>query len=380
MFWFVMKKTIFIFLILIVSGQLASAQTVAQKRAERLGLGMNLSYLDNWWTGTKAKNYGDFVKSAEVAKREKMFADIAKAGFKTVRIPIDFGAWANYEKPFRWENEEGLRAADLFVKWASDNNLNAIIDLHHVEFDGSVKGAATTERIVWLWKGIAERYKNTNPEKVFFELRNEPHDIKAEDWRKQAEEIIKAVRQIAPKHTLIVGFHDWNSPTALLESEPFSDPNIIYTFHYYNPFLFTHQGAGWSAEGLPELKNVPFPFDKNKPLKTPETAKGKWVEGLIKNYEKDSKPEKMFDELKAVKDWSEKKKVPIFLGEFGSYNKNPTIEERCRHAETVYTILGKLKIPNAWWEWDQGFNMFKPGTTEIADCMRKAIDSYNAQK
>jgi hypothetical protein len=38
---------------------------------------MNLSYLDNWWLGTKEKNYADFVKPSEAAKREKMFAEIA---------------------------------------------------------------------------------------------------------------------------------------------------------------------------------------------------------------------------------------------------------------------------------------------------------------
>ncbi len=375
-----MKKAIFLFLILAFGLQLALAQTVAQKRAERMGVGMNLSYLDNWWLGTKAKKYSDFAKTADVAKREKMFAEIAKAGFKTVRIPINFGAWANYEKPFRWDNEEGLRAADSFVKWASDNDLNAIIDLHHVEFDGKTEGAATTERIVWLWQQIAARYKNTNPEKVFFELRNEPHDINAEEWRKQAEEIIKAVRKIAPKHTLIVGFHDWNSRAALIDSAPFEDKNIIYTFHYYDPFVFTHQGATWAGEGLSDVKNVPFPWSKENPIAVPPSAKGKWVEGLINNYQEDSNAEKMFKDLKAAKDWSLKNKVPIFLGEFGSYTRYAGAEARCRHAEAVYSALGKLKIPNAWWEWDGGFNMFKPGTTEISDCLRKAVDSYSAQK
>lgn len=345
-----------------------------------MGIGMNISYLDNWWNGTKAKNYGDFATPAEAAKREKMFADIARAGFKTVRIPINFGAWANYEKPYKWENQEGLEIADSFVKWASDSNLNAIIDLHHVEFDGSVKGAAATERIVWLWQEIAKRYKNTDPEKVFFELRNEPHDITAEEWRKQAQEIIKAVRKIAPNHTLIVGFHDWNSRQALIESELFKDSNIIYTFHYYDPFLFTHQGATWSNKGLAEMKNIPFPWTKNFSAKAPQNTDDNWVENLIKNYEKDSQELKMSADLKAAKDWSEKHKVPIFLGEFGSFTRYASEADRCRHAETVYKILGRLKIPNAWWEWDGGFNMFKTGTTEIADCMRKAIDSFSAQK
>ena len=345
-----------------------------------MGAGMNLSYLDNWWLGTKEKRFADFAKPAEAAKREKMFADIAKAGFKTVRVPVCFSAWMELKPPYNWNNKQGLEMADSFVKWALANDLNVIIDLHHSEFDNSIPEAASPERIVNLWFRIAERYKNTDPEKVFFELRNEPHDITAENWRWQANEIIKTVREIAPKHTLIVGFHDWNSRTALIDSKPFADSNIIYTFHYYDPFVFTHQGATWSSEGLPDVKNVPFPWTKDAKIKIPSSAKGKWVEGLINNYQKDSQPAKMFDDLKAAKDWSDKNNVPVFLGEFGSFGNFATLEDRCRHAETIYSALGKLKIPNAWWEWDGGFNMFKNGTTEISDCMRKAIDSFNVQK
>lgn len=373
-----MKKIFYLLLILITAARFADAQTLAQKRAARMGVGMNLSYLDNWWLGTKEKNYSDFAKLKDAAKREKMFGEIAKNGFKTVRIPIDFGAWASFEKPYRWTNEEGLKIADSFVRWALDNNLNAIVDLHHTEFDGKIAGAATTERIVWLWSEIATRYKNTDAERVFFELRNEPHDISAEEWRAQAEAIIKTVRPIAPNHTLIVGFTDWNSRRALVESKPFDDKNIIYNFHYYDPFLFTHQGATWSSAGLAEMKNIPFPFDKSRPIKTPDAVKGKWEEGLIKNYEKDSSQAKIFADLKEAKDWSIENNVPVFLGEFGSYGKFPTLEDRCRHTATVYAALGKLQIPNAWWEWDGGFNMFEKGTTRIAPCMRKAIDAYQS--
>jgi endoglucanase len=165
----------------------------------------------------------------------------------------------------------------------------------------------------------------------------------------------------------------------LIESKPFEDPNIIYTFHYYDPFIFTHQGATWAGEGLPDLKRVPFPANKDE-IAIPASARGKWVENLINVYKEDSDGAKMFRDLKAAKDWSEKYKVPIFLGEFGSFTKYASEEDRCRHAATVYAALGRLKIPNAWWEWDGGFNMFKKGTTEISGCMRKAVDSYNAQK
>ncbi|HRH44211.1 MAG TPA: glycoside hydrolase family 5 protein [Pyrinomonadaceae bacterium] len=375
-----MKKILFLFIILLALGINSIAQSAAFQRAERMGIGMNVSYLDNWWKGAKDKHYSDFAKPEEAAKREKMFAEIANAGFKTVRIPICFSAWMQLKQPYEWDNPKALEMADSFVKWALANNLNVIIDLHHSEFDGAMPEAANAERLVNLWVRIAERYKNTDPEKVFFELRNEPHNMSAEAWRWQAEQLIKYVREIAPKHTLIVGFEEWNGRQTMINSKPFADSNIIYTFHYYDPFIFTHQGATWAGVGgIEDVKFLPFPANDEK-IKTPDKAKGQWTENLIKSYREDSKAEKMFKDLKAAKDWSTKNNVPIFLGEFGSFSQNTKLEDRCRHAEIVYSALGKLQIPNAWWEWDGGFNMFKTDSTEIADCMRKAIDSFNAQK
>ncbi|MEP6787644.1 MAG: cellulase family glycosylhydrolase, partial [Acidobacteriota bacterium] len=193
----------------------------------------------------------------------------------------------------------------------------------------------------------------------------------------EANQIIKVIRETAPNHTLIVGFHDWNGRKAMIDSKPFEDKNIIYTFHYYDPFLFTHQGATWVGKtGIDELRNVPFPAAKDRKIKTPEKAKGQWTEGLVNSYNEDSKADKMFKDLKAAKDWSTQNNVPIFLGEFGSFGKFATTQDRCRHAEVVYSSLGRLQIPNAWWEWDGGFNMFEPGTTNISLCMRKAVDSF----
>lgn len=375
------KGSILFFLILFFGVQIAASQSIAQKRSDRLGVGMNLSYLDNWWLGTKEKHYSDFAKPEEAAKREIMFADIAKAGFRTVRIPICFSAWMQLKQPYYWDNERGLQMADSFVKWALANNLNVIIDLHHSEFDGSLPEAGSAERIVNLWHQIADHFKKTDPEKVFFELRNEPHDMTAEGWRWQANQIIKVVREIAPQHTLIVGFHDWNGRQAMLDSKPLEDNNIIYTFHYYDPFLFTHQGATWvGIGGIDEIKFLPFPAAKEMKMKTPDKAKGQWTESLIRTYGNDSNAEKMFQDLNAAKDWSVKNNVPIFVGEFGSFGKFAAPETRCRHAKTVYQALGKLNIPNTWWEWDGGFNMFDRGTTKISDCMRVAVDSYGSQR
>lgn len=369
-------RFILLFSIFLLTDVLTHAQTVAQRRAERMGLGMNLSYLEGYWNGTKARHFSDFVKLNEVSIRKQRMADIAKASFKTVRIPVCFGAWASISKPYRWETPEYLAAPDSLVRWALANNLTAIIDLHHVEFDGSVPGADSVDRVVWLWQQIAERYKNTDPERVLFELRNEPHDITAPAWRSQATRLIQAVRAIAPNHTLIVGFHDWNGRDAMTRSEPFADPNIIYTFHFYDPFIFTHQGATWAGAGVSDLKGVPFPANASTRINVPASSKGTWIEGAITGYASEATYDVIYQRLQAAKDWSITKNAPLFLGEFGSYNLNADADSRCRHAEAIYVALGRLKIPSAWWEWDGGFSMFQKGTTQIMPCMQDALATY----
>jgi endoglucanase len=167
----------------------------------------------------------------------------------------------------------------------------------------------------------------------------------------------------------------------MLDSKPLEDKNIIYTFHYYDPFLFTHQGATWAGVGgIEEIRSLPFPATKDVKIQTPDKAKGQWTENLIRSYGNDSKADKMFKDLNAAKDWSVKNKVPIFVGEFGSFSKFASTEDRCRHAAIVYSAFGRLQIPNAWWEWDGGFNMFDSGTTRISECMRAAIDSFEKSR
>ena len=71
------------------------------------------------------------------------------------------------KNPYEWDNEEGLRAADYFVKWALDNDLNAIIDLHHVEFDGKVEGAARPKASSGYGRKLPRVIKTRIPKKSF---------------------------------------------------------------------------------------------------------------------------------------------------------------------------------------------------------------------
>ena len=184
-------KIIISILLLILAGQAGLAQTTAQKRSNGLDRGVNLSFLDHYWKGSKEKHFSDFLTERDIAPRTAMLSQIASEGFKTVRVPVCFSAWATHKAPFKWRNKAGLKALDKIIAWGLKNDLNVIIDQHHPELDGDVAGAADIERVAWIWRQVAKRYKSTDPERVFFELWNEPHDIKASVWRDHAEKLIK---------------------------------------------------------------------------------------------------------------------------------------------------------------------------------------------
>ena len=51
----------------------------------------------------------------------------------------------------------------------------------------------------------------------------------------------------------------------MLEDLPESittDPNTLYTFHSYVPFLLTHQGAGWAGDFIVHVTGLPYPLDR----------------------------------------------------------------------------------------------------------------------
>ena len=375
-----MKKTLLLFCICLIASANIFSQMLAQKRAKAMGIGSNLSYLDNYWNANYntriEKHFGDFANWAEANKRKVRMAEIAKAGMKNVRIPICFGAWASIKEPFKWDYPENLAMADSMISWALQNKLMVSIDLHHTELDGSIPNAATTKRLVWLWTQIANRYKNLDPEKAVFELRNEPHDMTADVWRTQANELISTVRKIAPNHTLIVGAEDWNGLDALIKMKPYDDDNIIYTFHFYDPFIFTHQGATWAGDGLSDIKGATFPY--SKPVVVPAKAVGTWVENTIKNYANEGTVQNIVNRFKKAKKWSDDNNLPIYCGEFGSYNLISDTESRCQHAQAIYNTMGLLEISGSWWEWDGGFSMLG-NNNNLIPCMQAALSTYDVK-
>jgi endoglucanase len=129
------------------------------------------------------------------------------------------------------------------VKQATDRGLAIIVDFHHYD-ELMTDPAGNLERFLGIWKNVAEAFKDA-PNSVFFELHNEPNNKIEPLWNEYLAQALAVVRTSNPSRAVIVGPNGWNSAWRLPELNLPADDKLIVTFHNYEPFTFTHQGAEW---------------------------------------------------------------------------------------------------------------------------------------
>ena len=71
--------------------------------------------------------------------------------------------------------------------------------------------------------------------------------------------MVAAIRAQDSTHSIIFGDVEWYGIDKLVSRQPLADTNVIYAFHDYEPFIFTHQGASWANLGA--THDLPYPYD-----------------------------------------------------------------------------------------------------------------------
>jgi len=340
-------------------------RTIAFKRAKSLDNGVSISWLEQTWSK-------DILN--ENALQNSDFVLIKKLGFKSIRLPVAFTYFESHNIPV----EKVLLLIDDVIRQCHRYGLKLIIDYHYGEL-GDNNYYSETSRVINTWNILTKRYIKENDDDLIFELYNEPPHMDPQRWKDAAFNIITAIRKIDKQRTLIVGASNFNSIYELSRFIRFADENIIYTFHFYEPFLFTHQGATWAGEQV-TTTGVPFPYNAEKfPALNPQ-AKNTWGETNYYQYQHDGNEQSIVDKLNIVKKWGDKYNVPLLCGEYGVYNKYADLDSRCRYIKVVRKTLKALNIPGMLWDYNSTFSIFngKPSVETLPDCMKDAIDYHKA--
>lgn len=201
----------------------------------------------NFGNMLEAPNEGDWGLTLEA----DYFQLAKQAGFTAVRLPISWTYHTSQSYPYTID-ETFFNRVDWAVEQASNNDLNIIVNVHHYD-EIHQNPSVEEERFLAIWSQISNRYK-TMSDNVLFEVLNEPHGAFTDNptlWNDLLATAIAEIRKTNPKRPLIVGPVGYNSINSLQDLELPTDRNLIATVHFYDPFIFTHQGAEWVEPSPP---------------------------------------------------------------------------------------------------------------------------------
>ena len=305
------------------------ASAKAQQVAKDLGRGINFGNM------LDAPNEGDWGLTV----RPDFLDAVTQAGFQTVRLPVRWSNHAATKPPFRLDvaftnRVEGI-VDKLLVK-----GVYVVLNMHHyrvLDGDAPDKGdeaqdaSLSDERFLALWQQIAQRFR-AKSDKLVFELYNEPHKLlDAPHWNELMARATAVVRKTNPQRMLMLGPINWNNAESLAEMRLPNDANLIVTVHNYAPFKFTHQGAVWIEPALPTGVSCCDAAQRAE----------------------------MILPLDIAKSWSDQNRYPIFVGEFGAYEK-ADMAARVRFTQTMREEMELRGFSWAYWELAAGFGVYDP--------------------
>ena len=214
--------------------------------SDRPGIGFSRGV--NFGNMLEAPNEGDWGLTVE----ERFFDLAVESGMDHIRLPISWWNHTSETAPYTID-ETFFSRVDWCVDQAVSRGLKIIVNVHHYN-DLNADPVAETPRALAMWEQIATRYAG-QPKSVYFEVLNEPHDSFSDNpalWDDYLAQALAEIRDTNPTRKVLIGGVYYNSISGLLALTPPNDPFLIASFHYYEPFAFTHQGATW-VDPIPEV-------------------------------------------------------------------------------------------------------------------------------
>lgn len=300
------------------------------------------------------ERYDTFIKEEDIKR-------IASWGLDHVRLPIDYELVETEDGAVI---ESGYSYIDSCISWCKKYGLNMILDLHKTAgyvFDnqeyskGFFEQPELMDRFVNLWIKLAKRFVK-DKDILIFELLNEIVNPDVyEEWNQLAARTVEAIRGVDPDVRIMYGGVCYNSVTSVkLLAKPKYD-NVIFTFHCYEPLIFTHQAAYW-CEGMPSDYRVSYPETLERYVE--DTKKnldpimvGTYYETAI-DISKLCDPEFFRILFKEAIETAEKYDVPLYCGEYGVIDQ-ADISSTVKWYQDITQVFNEKNIGRAAWSYKQ---------------------------
>lgn len=290
-------------------------------------------------------HYDSFIAESDIRR-------ISEWGLDHIRLPIDYELVRAEDGSFI---KDGFAYIDSCLDWCEKNQLNMILDLHKTSgfsFDETVNdffvNPERQKSFISLWDEFARRYGKYDS-RLSFELLNEVVDENvADSWNNIVERTISVIRKHAPFTKILVGGVRNNSVLWVRKLDAPYDENIVYTFHFYEPLIFTHQSAYW-VNRMPADFSTEYPNDLGTYVEETENFLPP-EHSEIYNSIKAGEIGKCFfkaafaDALSAAGE----RNVPIYCGEYGVIDRT-SLSSALNWFSDINSVFEEYGISRAVW-------------------------------
>lgn len=275
------------------------------------------------------KSFRDaFIQSGDVK-------EIARCGFNCIRVPFNYRLIE--KKPYRYD-AEGLAFLDKVVRWARQNHIWIILDLHaapgaqNCDWHSDSLGRAELwtkkkyqDRTYKLWEFLANRYKDEEAI-AGYDLLNEAVVNNTSALNSFYRQLIKRIRKIDKNHILFIEGNNWAMDLNCLEE--FDDDNLALSIHTYQPLDFTFNF----------IQHLSYPL---------RSKSSKWNKATTKKL------------MTRYCDIARKRQRPIFVGEFG-VNYRQGVYGEDKWLEDTLKCFGEFGFSWTYWTYKAVKNSIFP--------------------
>ncbi len=309
--------------------------------------GINLGGWLSQWDLNDKEHLETFITENDMQKIRAMGAD-------HVRLPVDY---CLLEEEDGTPKDENFLYIDRCFRWCKEAGLHVILDLHKTAgyaFDEAkdcaafFESEALQERFLRLWDKLAARYGQYS-DFVAFELLNEIVNPAVSDiWNILAARAMERIRRVTKDTWILVGGTRYNSVMSVKALLPPPDEKIVYTFHCYEPILFTHQGAYW-IEGMPTSYRTGCLLSADTCLEQSRSILDSNMTDVLETIPPNAQDTDfflaLFQEAVTV---AEERNVPLYCGEYGVIDL-ASPEDTLQWYQAIHKAFVQFGIGRAMW-------------------------------
>ncbi|MCC2098006.1 MAG: cellulase family glycosylhydrolase [Hyphomicrobiales bacterium] len=365
-------------------------------KAPKLRRGGSIHTLMNWadlQPGSKDRFAWPPFSRAHFDTPASFLRQLAATGIDFIRMTVDQGPW------LQAKGQQLKQLDDILLRKCRkllDCGLDVIVDFHPVNqvpqyapvrIASDIDGRLFQDYAAMIGH-VAGVLKALDPQHVAIEPFNEPpygyNPRTVARWQAMMETIHAKIRAANKDIAVVWSGAKSADSSGLLQVQPdrFPDRNIIWTFHYYSPHIFTHQGVRTSQENMQYyryLTDIPFPANRGNIVMTQQAighnsmidtafnpVRRKVIQlqamrATQQYIDSDFGTAAIEAEFEQVSQWARRNRIPaerILLGEFGVVRRSnmgngPASTHRHAWMRAVRTAAEKRKFGWALWDINQ---------------------------